>query len=107
MRNRLSGELIAILVVGATLAGIMLAGHAGLHDRMDRMEARFTGRIDGHDERLTSVEEKVTRLEALDIGTRLRALEDGQAALRESLARIEGLLTGLLERLRREDAPDG
>ncbi len=162
MMKKLSGESIAILAVGATVAGVTLASQAGFHSRMDRMEARIdarmedlgaqltrriddldaqltgqiedlnaqltrriddldarltgriddldvrsTGRIDDLDARLISVEEKVTRLDALDIGPRLRALEAGQAALRESVARIEGLVRGLLERLAREDAPAG
>ena len=90
MMKRLSGELIAILAVGATVVGVTLAGHAGFHARMDRMEARIdariddlgaqlttriddldarsTGRIDDLEGRLISVEEKVTRLDALDIG---------------------------------------
>ena len=48
----LSTELVAILAVGATLLGVTLMGHSGLHarmdrmDRMDRMEARLTARID-------------------------------------------------------------
>ncbi len=151
MMKGLSNELIAILAVGAALAGVTLTGHVGLHSRVDRMEARLTARIDtvnagltaridtvnagltariddsdvrlseridagdgrltgrlgDVEARLSSVEEKVTRLDALDIGPRLRTLESGQAALREAVARIEGLLRGLLERLSRDDPPDG
>ena len=43
----------------------------------------------------------------LAVGPRLRALETGQAALREAVARVEGLMRGLLERLSRDDPPDG
>ncbi len=118
MMKTISAELIAILAVGTALTGITLMGHAGLHARMDRLEARLTAKIDGVDvrlsgrtddveERLASVEEKVTRLDALDIGLRLRALETGQAALREAVTRLEGLMRGLLERLSGEDPPDG
>ena len=118
MMNGLSNELIAILAVGIALAGVTLTGLSGIHARMDRMEARLTTTIDAVDTRLTahvddsaarraSVEEKVTRLDALDIGPRLRALETGQAALREAVARVEGLMRGLLERLSRDDPPDG
>ena len=34
-------ELIAILAVGVTLAGIVLQGQRGLGVRMDRLEARM------------------------------------------------------------------
>ena len=54
MMRGLSNELIAILAVGSALAGVTLAGHAGLHTRMDRMEARLTARIDSVGTRLTS-----------------------------------------------------
>ena len=139
MMKRLSNELIAILAVGIAVAGVTLTGLSGIHERMDRMEARIDARFDDLDERLSarvtagderlsariadgdgrlagrmddvvarlsSVEEKVTRLDALDIGPRLRALETGQAALREAVARIEGLMRGLLEHLSGEDPPD-
>ena len=104
---KLSSELVAILAVGVTLIGVTLMGHSGLHTRMDRMEARLTARLDSVDARLTSAEATLTRLDALDIGPRLRAIEAGQAALREGVARIEGLIAGLLERLLPEETPDG
>ena len=128
MMKTISSELIAILTVGIALAGVTLTGLSGIHTRMDRMEAhidarfdelderlsgriadgdgRLAGRMDDIEARLSSVEEKVTRLDGLDIGPRLRALETGQAALREAVARIEGLMRGLLERLSGEDPPD-
>lgn len=129
MMKATSSELIAILAVGIALAGVTLSGLSGIHARMDRMEARIDvrfdelderlsgqiadgdgrlfGRMDDVEARLSSVEENVTRLDALDIGPRLRALEAGQAALREAVARIEGLMRGLLERLSRDDQPAG
>ena len=91
----------------ARLTGQIEDLDARLTGQIEDLDVRSTGRIDDLDARLISVEEKVTRLDALDIGPRLRALEAGQAALRESVARIEGLVRGLLERLAREDAPDG
>lgn len=78
-----------------------------LSGRIGDGDARLTGRLDDVEASLASVEEKVTRLDALDIGPRLRALETGQAALREAVARVEGLMRGLLERLSRDDPPDG
>ena len=77
-----------------------------LSGRIADGDGRLAGRMDDVQARLSSVEEKVTRLDALDIGPRLRALETGQAALREAVARIEGLMRGLLERLSGEDPPD-
>ena len=105
MMRGLSNELIAVLAVGATLVGLTLMGHAGLHARMDRMEARLTARIDTVDTRLAahaddsnarlaSVEEKITRLDSLDVGPRLRALEDRTGGP----ARSRGQARGAFER---------
>ena len=63
----MSAELIAILGVGIALAGVILTGLRGLGSRMDKLEAR------------------------------LAAVEQGQAELRERMAKLEGLLEGLRE----------
>ena len=67
----LTPELIAILAVGVALAGLIL-----------RQGTRLDGRIDRMNER---VEERLGRL------------EQGQADLRERMAKLEGLLEGLRE----------
>ena len=69
--DSLTPELIAILAVGVALAGLIL-----------RQGTRLDGRIDRMNER---VEERLGRL------------EQGQADLRERMAKLEGLLEGLRE----------
>ena len=64
-------EFIAILAVGVALAGLIL-----------RQGTRLDGRIDRMNER---------------VGERLGRLEQGQADLRERMAKLEGLLEGLRE----------
>ena len=54
MMKRLSNELIAILAVGIAVAGVTLTGLSGIHERMDRMEARIDARFDDLDERLSA-----------------------------------------------------
>ena len=55
----MSLELIAILAVGAALAGLILQGQRGLGARMDRLEAGMTEIRD----RLSRLEGKVDFLE--------------------------------------------
>ena len=74
-------ELIAILAVGVSLAGLILR----LNQRIDRLEDR------------------------LNAGERIRAerfstIENGIAELRERLARLEGLLEGLRDAIGRATA---
>lgn len=64
-------EFIAILTVGVALAGLILRQGTRLEGRIDRMNER--------------VEERLGRL------------EQGQADLRERMAKLEGLLEGLRE----------
>ena len=66
-----TSEFIAILAVGVAHAGLIL-----------RQGTRLDGRIDRMNER---VEERLGRL------------EQGQADLRERMAKLEGLLEGLRE----------
>ena len=71
-------ELIATLAAGVALAGLILRQGARLDARIDRLD----GRIDRMNER---TEERLGRL------------EQGQADLRERVAKLEGLLEGLRE----------
>ena len=75
----MSLELVAILAVGALLAGLILQGQSSLGKRMDRLE----GRMDGLDKRL-------------------RAVETGLAETRGQLAVIRDYITG---RNTRQDGP--
>ena len=74
-------ELIAILAVGVSLAGLILR----LNQRIDRLEDRLNA-----GERNTA--------------ERFSTLEDGIAELRERLARLEGLLQGLRDAIGRATA---
>ena len=78
----MSPELIAILAVGAALAGIVLTGLRGVRADLGR-------RID-------------------KLGERVVAVERGQAELRERMAKLEGLLEGLREAIsgRRSEAAE-
>ena len=61
--------MIAILTVGVALAGLMLRGHFSLDKRMDG----FDKRMGGFGERMGG------------FGERLRALETGQAELKDTI----------------------
>ncbi|MCE2483087.1 MAG: hypothetical protein J4F33_09440 [Alphaproteobacteria bacterium] len=78
----MSPELIAILAVGAALAGVVLTGLRGVRADLGR--------------RIDKLEERVA------------AVERGQAELRERMAKLEGLLEGLREAIsgRRSEAAE-
>ena len=82
----MSGEIIAILAVGITLAGVIIASARGLRQDMARLESRLDGRIDALGTRLDG------RIDALEskMSTQL-------GELRERMAHLEGLLEGLRE----------
>lgn len=82
----MSVELISVLVamaaIGVALAGLILATNRGLRQDMARMEKRLDGRFDSLESRIDEFQSRV----------------DGQiAALRERMAHVEGLLSGLRE----------
>ncbi|MDE0006045.1 MAG: hypothetical protein OXQ29_25415 [Rhodospirillaceae bacterium] len=74
-------ELIAILAVGVSLAGLILR----LNQRIDRLEDRLNA-----GERNTA--------------ERFSMIDNGIAELRERLARLEGLLEGLRDAIGRATA---
>ena len=55
----MSPELIATLVVGVALAGLILQGQRGLGARMDRIEAR----MDRLEAGMTEIRDRLSRLE--------------------------------------------
>lgn len=82
----MSVELISVLVamaaIGVALAGLILATNRGLRQDMARMEKRLDGRIGSLESRIDEFQSRV----------------DGQiAALRERMAHVDGLLSGLRE----------
>ena len=76
----MSAELIAIIVMGFSIAGLMLVS---LH----RMEGRINKRIDGVEQHIDRVEQRIDgidrRIDSLD--GRLRAVEQGQAEIKSIL----------------------
>ncbi len=87
-------ELIAIIAVGVSLAGLILR----LNRRIDRLEDRFEDRLvlieqRWRDDLKSSEKAAIERHERLE--DRLLAVEQGLAELRERMARVEGLLEGL------------
>ena len=57
-RMSLTPELIAILAVGVTLAGIVLQGQRGLGVRMDRLETR----MDAFEAEMRAIRDRLSRL---------------------------------------------
>ncbi len=89
----MSGELIAIVAVGAALAGLILTSSRGLRQDMARLESRLDGNIGGLESRLDG---KIGGLESRLDG-KIGGLESQIGELRERMAHLEGLLEGLRE----------
>ena len=97
MSVELISVLVAVLAIGATLAGLILAGNRGLRQDirqdMAQLETRLDGRIGALESRL---DERINGLESQISELRERmAHEIGE--LRERMAKLEGLLEGLRE----------
>ena len=75
--------LIAVLVVGVTLAGLILTSNRGLRQDMARMESRLDERINGLKSQISELRERM----AHEIGE-----------LRERMAKLEGLLEAITGR---------
>ncbi len=82
----MSGELIAIVAVGAALSGLILTSSRGLRQDMRQDMARLGSRLDG----------KIAGLESRLDG-KIAGLESQIGELRERMAHLEGLLEGLRE----------
>ena len=82
----MSVELISVLVamaaIGLALAGLILTTNRGLRQDMAQMEKRLDGRIDALESRFDEFQSQMERQ---------------IAALRERMAHVEGLLSGLRE----------
>ena len=104
MSIELAGILIAILAVGATLAGLMLTSIRGLRQdiRQDmvRLESRLDAKINGLESRLDAklngLESKINGLESR-MREDMKQLSDRLARVEHSQAKLEGLLEGLRE----------
>ncbi len=82
MSIELAGSLIAILAVGVTLAGLIVASSRGLRQDMVRLEARLDEKINGLDARMREY---------------MKQLSDRLGRVEHSQAKLEGLLEGLRE----------
>ena len=89
MSVELIGVLVAVLAIGATLAGLILTSTRGLRQDMTGMEFRLYARIGALDSRLDA------RIDGLE--SWFDAMEKQFGALRERMAHLEGLLEGLRE----------
>ncbi len=82
----MSVELISVLVamaaIGLALAGLILTTNRGLRQDMAQMEKRLDGRIDALASRFDEFQSQMERQ---------------ISALRERMAHVEGLLSGLRE----------
>ena len=93
MSVELISVLVAVLAIGAALAGLILTSNRGLRQdvRQDitRMESRLDERIGVLESRM---DERINGLES-----RFDAMEKQFGELRERMAHLEGLLEGLRE----------
>ncbi len=104
MSIELAGNLIAILAVGVTLAGLIVASSRGLRQDMVRLEARLDEKINGLGSRLdekingleSRLDERINRLEAR-MREDMKQLSDRLGRVEHSQAKLEGLLEGLRE----------
>ncbi len=95
-------ELIAILVVGVAVVGLILNGQAQTGRRLDALERRMEGRMDALEQRMEArvdaLEQRLSAFE-LQVNQRFDRLEARLAALEQRVARLEGVLDGLREAL--------
>ena len=93
MSVELISVLVAVLAIGATLAGLILTSNRGLRQDIRQDMARLESRLD---ERLGALESRLDeRINGLE--SRFDAMEKQFGELRERMAHLEGLLEGLRE----------
>ena len=89
----MSGELIAIVAVGAALAGLILTSSRGLRQDMGQLRRDMREDMGKLESRL---DERIDRLEAR-LRDDIKQLGDRVARMEHSQAKLEGLLEGLRE----------
>ena len=89
----MSGELIAIVAVGAALAGLILTSSRGLRQDMAQLRRDMREDIGKLESRL---DERIDRLEAR-LRDDIKQLGDRVGRMEHSQAKLEGLLEGLRE----------
>ena len=82
----MSGEIIAIVTVGVTLAGLILTSNRGLRQDM-RQDIKQVEEL---------LDERINRLESR-LRDDIKQLADRVGRLEHSQAKLEGLLAGLRE----------
>ena len=93
MSVELISVLVAVLAIGATLAGLILTSNRGLRQDIRQDLARLESRVD---ERISALESRLDeRINGLE--SRFDAMEKQFSELRERMAHLEGLLEGLRE----------
>lgn len=93
----LSAELIAIVAVGVTVLLAVLGQAAWLDGKIERLDSRLSGKVERLDTKLsdeikaldTKLSGEVKRVED-NLDGRISVLQQGQAAIRERLAAVEG-----------------
>ena len=93
MSVELISVLIAVVAVGATLAGLMLSGQRAIRAELAAQRQEFSAELAAQ-RREFSAELGAQRRE---FNERFTALEQHIAELRERMAHLEGLLDGLRE----------
>ncbi len=93
MSVELISVLIAVVAVGATLAGLILSGQRAIRAELAAQRQEFSAELVAQrrefNERFTALEQHIT--------AQITALEQHIAELRERMAHLEGLLDGLRE----------
>ena len=92
----MSPELIAILAVGVTLAGVLLSGQRALRSEMRDLRSEMRDLCQSTEARFAAVEAQIADLRQ-STEARFAAVEAQIADLRERMAKLEGLLEGLRE----------
>ena len=97
MSVELISVLVAVVAVGATLGGLILASNRGLRQDMRQDMARLESRVD---ERISVLEsrlrEDMGRLESR-LREDMKQLSERVARMEHGQAKLEGLLEGLRE----------
>ena len=81
-----SAELIAIVAVGVTVLLAVLGQAVWLDGKIERVDARLSGKIERLDAKFSN---EIKRVED-NLNGRISNLQQGQAAIRERLAAVEG-----------------
>ena len=104
MSVELISVLIAVVAVGATLAGLILSGQRAIRAELAAQRQEFSAELAAQRQEFSAelaaqrreFNERFTALEQ-HITAQITALEQHIAELRERMAHLEGLLDGLRE----------